>query len=119
MAAKAARIASRTDVSTSADPEERSPVGQEPVPDAPTGDVRSEPAQVKPAVRVRPVRLTVDVPPADHAALRRHLLDAAVELGVARVDGQDVMRALLRRYLGEEHLRRHILADLETRLRGK
>lgn len=60
---------------------------------------------VRTAVRVRPVRLTVDVAPADHAALARWCLDAAAELGVARVHGQELIRALLQRALRDAELR--------------
>ena len=63
-------------------------------------------------VRVRPVRLTVDVPPADHAALARWCLEAAQELGVARVHGQELVRALLRRALADAELREQVTRDV-------
>ncbi len=64
------------------------------------------------AVRVRPVRLTVDVSPADHNALARWCLDAAGELGVPRVHGQELVRALLRRALTDRSLRDAVLDDV-------
>ncbi len=64
------------------------------------------------AVRVRPVRLTVDVSPADHNALARWCLDAAGELGVPRVHGQELVRALLRRALTDRSLREAVLDDV-------
>ncbi len=63
-------------------------------------------------VRVRPVRLTVDVPPADHAALNRWCLDAAAELGLARVHGQEIVRALLHRALRNPELRAAITGEV-------
>jgi hypothetical protein len=63
-------------------------------------------------VRVRPVRLTVDVAPADHAALARWCLDASGELGVARVHGQELIRALLHRVLHDVELRDAVTADV-------
>lgn len=63
-------------------------------------------------IRVRPVRLTLDVAPADHAALARWSLDASAELGRARVAGQELMRALLRRALADPELRRLVVDDI-------
>jgi hypothetical protein len=59
------------------------------------------------------VRLTLDVSPADHAALRRLCGELAVQLGVAQVSGQDVQRALLRRVLVDEAARAQLERDLE------
>jgi hypothetical protein len=58
------------------------------------------------------VRLTVDVPPADHAALRRLCGELAVALGVAQVSGQDVLRSLIRRALSDEAARAQLERDL-------
>lgn len=66
--------------------------------------------------RVKPVRRTVDLPPTRHAALTEWCGETAVELGVARVTGQDVLAALVRRLLTDETLRRKIKADLEEDL---
>lgn len=68
-------------------------------------------------VRTRPVRLTVDVPPAEHAALRRLCLDLTDELadeldGRASVSGQDVLRALLAAALHEPAARARLVEHL-------
>jgi len=57
--------------------------------------------------------LTLDVSPAEHAALRRLCGKLAVELGVAQVSGQAVLRALLRRALVDEAARAQLERDLE------
>jgi hypothetical protein len=67
--------------------------------------------------RTKPVRLTVDVAPADHAALRRLCIDLAAELGVAQVSGQDVLRALLRRALVDDEARAQLARDLSMSVR--
>jgi hypothetical protein len=72
---------------------------------------------VSPQVRTRPVRLTVDVAPAEHAALGRLALDAAAELGLARIHGQEIVRALIRRLLADPQLRREVLADVAEQRR--
>lgn len=76
----------------------------------------SVPTEVRPPaeIRVRPVRLTLDVSPADHTALARWSLDASAELGRARVAGQELMRALLRRALADPELRRLVVEDIAT-----
>lgn len=61
------------------------------------------------------MRLTVDVPPADHAALRRLCVELAAELGVAQISGQDVLRSLIRQVLLDEDDAR---ARLARNLRG-
>lgn len=58
------------------------------------------------------MRLTVDVAPAEHAALRRLCVDLAAELGTAQVSGQDVLRSLLRRALGDVDARAQLARDL-------
>lgn len=70
-------------------------------------------------VRTRPVRLTVDVSPADHAALAHLALDAAAELGLARVHGQEIVRALIHRMLSEPDLQTHVLADIAAARRTR
>lgn len=64
--------------------------------------------------RTRPVRLTLDVSPAEHAALRRLCGELAIELGVAQVSGQAVLRSLIRRVLVDEAARAQLERDLET-----
>jgi hypothetical protein len=70
-------------------------------------------------VRTRPVRLTVDVSPADHAALAHLALDAAAELGLARVHGQEIVRALIHRMLSEPDLQALVLADIAATRRAR
>lgn len=117
LAAKAARIrerqtAPRPAVSASMEPQNSG--ASEPAPassddaGATTNARESRTDASSPTVRVRPVRLTVDVTPADHAALARWCLDAAGELGLARVAGQELVRSLLRRALEDQTLRAQI-----------
>jgi hypothetical protein len=65
-----------------------------------------------PAVREKPVRKTVDLPPHRYALLTQWCSETAVELGVARVTGQDVFNTLVARLLTDETLARKIRADL-------
>lgn len=65
-----------------------------------------------PAVRVKRVRRTVDLYAAQHAELDMWCTETARELGRARVTGQAVMEALVRRLLTDETLARKIRADL-------
>jgi hypothetical protein len=58
--------------------------------------------------------LTVDVAPADHAALGRLALDAAGTLGLARVHGQDIVRALIHRMLADPQLQHAVLQEIAT-----
>ena len=62
--------------------------------------------------RSRPVRRTVDLSPVHHAKLTEWCAETAVELGAARVTGQDVLRTLVARLLTDETLARKIRADL-------
>lgn len=73
-------------------------------------------------VRVRPVRVVLDVSPAQHAELAQLCLDLTAALGAGRLSrpgpaqvcGQDVLRALLRRALADETARAQLLEDLMT-----
>lgn len=65
-----------------------------------------------PRARAKLVRRTVDLAPTHHGQLQAWCAEAAVELGVARVTGQDVMRALVARLLTDETMARRIRADL-------
>lgn len=62
------------------------------------------------------VRRGVDLSPTHHAALTEWCNETAVQLGTARVTGQDVLRALVRRLLTDETLTREIRADLSDDL---
>jgi len=84
---------------------------------APSDTETSEAPRAAAPVRVRPVRLTVDVSPADHAALNRWCLDAAAELGTARVAGQEIVRALLARALTDPAMRTLVVADIAEQRR--
>jgi DNA invertase Pin-like site-specific DNA recombinase len=68
-----------------------------------------------PPVRTAPVRRTVDLSPAHHAELVVWCTETARQLGLARVTGQDVLRALVARVLTDETLARKIRADLAER----
>ena len=58
------------------------------------------------------MRRTVDLSAARHAALTRWCQITAVQLGTARVTGQDVLSALVRRLLTDDTLAREIREDL-------
>lgn len=66
-------------------------------------------------VLAKPVRSTLDLPPATHRDLQAWLGEAAVRLGRARVTKQDVLEAMVRRLLVDETLAKLILADLKER----
>jgi hypothetical protein len=61
----------------------------------------------------KPVRSTLDLPPATHRDLQAWLGESAVRLGRARVTKQDVLEALVKRLLTDETLTKRILADLK------
>lgn len=78
-------------------------------------EVAAAPARPLPAaaaVQTKPVRSTVDLSPARHAALKRWSGEIAVEIGRSRVTTQDVLRALVVRLLTDEVLARKIRDDL-------
>jgi hypothetical protein len=84
--------------------------------DAPAGtaapDHPARPLPAAPEVQTKPVRSTVDLSPARHAALKRWSGEIAVEIGRSRVTTQDVLRALVVRLLTDEVLARKIQDDL-------
>lgn len=55
-------------------------------------------------VRTTPVRVTVDLPPAEHAGLVQWCTQAAAELGMPRVSNQSVLRALVARLTRDPQL---------------
>lgn len=61
-----------------------------------------------PVVRQRPVRRTVDLPPTLHRELAQWCAEAAEELGLARVTGQEVLTALAARLVTDPDLSRVI-----------
>lgn len=114
LAAKAARLRARA----SSPPSSFHPVSTDISSSVDTGLVTPAAAQVPltpvaPSVRTKPVRLTVDIPPADHAALVRLAVDAATQLGATRVPGQELVRALIHRMLSDPQLQQQIVADVD------
>lgn len=65
-------------------------------------------------VRTAPVRCTVDLPPTEHAALKRWELEAAISTGSAEVTNQAVLRALVGRLLADEELAESVRQDLSN-----
>jgi len=115
--AKAQRLAAQPTASPAAGSEEVSTsVGEEVM--TPPRDVRRPAASGAP-VRTRPVRLSVDVAPNEHTELVRHSLAAAAELGAVRVHGQEIVRALLRRYLSDPGLQAQVLDDIRAERRAR
>jgi hypothetical protein len=82
---------------------------------AAAGDAEPKPATA-PVVRAKPVRKTVDLPPQRYAALTSWCAATAVELGVSRVTGQDVLNALTERLLQDETLADAIRDDLRKQI---
>lgn len=61
----------------------------------------------------KPVRSTLDLPPAVHRDLHVWLGEGAVRLGRARLTKQDVLEALVKRLLRDETLAKLVLSDLK------
>jgi hypothetical protein len=61
------------------------------------GDLKPKPEHVKPAegAGIKPVRVTLNIPPALYRQLRRWADAAADELGVPSVSQQNALRAML------------------------
>lgn len=74
------------------------------------------PRQILRSERSTPVRRTVDLPPVHHQKLATWCSETAVELGVARITGQDVLRLLVARLLTDETLARKLRTDLAEEL---
>jgi hypothetical protein len=71
---------------------------------------RSLPAA--PAVRTKPVRSSIDMPPSRHASLKAWCGETAVMLGKSDLPKNDVVNALVSRLLTDETLARKIRDDL-------
>lgn len=68
---------------------------------------RGAPAGRKP----QPIRSTMDLPPDEHAEFLKGAVDASTVTGQS-VRGQNVLRALVRRWLADPELQRAIIDDL-------
>lgn len=65
----------------------------------------SPPAPAAPSSRrTSPVRVTVDLPPATHIALKRWAADTAVAIGQPNVTNQAILRALVEQLLVDAEL---------------
>lgn len=80
------------------------------VPTPPPAEVIADEPIVAP--RQKGVRRTVDLSPNDHARLNTWQGQAAQQLGRARVSGQDVLEALVKRLLTDESLARQIRQEI-------
>ena len=123
IAAKAARLAgpaptrsSPTPVLTGVGEEEAGEVKLD-AQEEPRLPRRSATALPQPAPRTKPVRLSVDVPPSDHASLMQMAVGLANDLGATRVHHQEVLRALLRLAIEDEDLVNRIRAEIHHQRR--
>jgi hypothetical protein len=82
--------------------------------EAQIADPATRPAPAATQPLAKPVRSTLDLPPATHRDLQAWLNESAVRLGRARLTKQDVLEALVKRLLVDETLTKLILADLKT-----
>ncbi len=64
--------------------------------------------------RVKPVRVTTDLPPQTHRALTAMSVDLAQQLGVARVPHSDIVRALLAELETDPQLQRKVCSRLRS-----
>lgn len=63
-------------------------------------------------VLAKPIRSTVDLPPARHRSLKAWSAETATEIGRARVTTQEVINALVHLLLTDETLARKVRNDL-------
>jgi hypothetical protein len=80
-----------------------------------TERAHSAPLPAAAPVHTKPVRSTVDLAPARHAALKQWAGQAAIDIGQARVTTQDVLGALVFRLLTNDDLAEQIKQDLMRR----
>lgn len=87
---------------------------------AKTARIRTAHAEGNPAtpastrVRTTPVRVTVDLAPAEHAALVQWCAQTALDLGRPRVPNQAVLRVLVERLTRDPALAEEIRQQLST-----
>lgn len=112
LAAKAARMKAANQSAPSVEPQVDESPSTSVSTDLSTSVPQSAPPEVRQTVRSRPVRLTVDVAPTEHTELIQLTMQAAATLGAARVPGQELVRALIRRYLGDPQLQQLVLRDV-------
>lgn len=79
---------------------------------APAAPARVERTERAPAVQSKPVRMTVDLPPAQDRNFKRWAAEAADTLGRSRVTKQEVVTALIARLLTDPALAEQIITDL-------
>jgi hypothetical protein len=105
LAAKARQLAAKRAQEEAAAPSAAPAPAADAVPKVPAAASQS-------SIRVKPVRVTVDLSPGRFAAFKTWAGEAAVELGRSRLTNQDVVQALVSRLLTDETLARKIKADL-------
>lgn len=72
-----------------------------------------EPAAPRPPARTRPVRQTVDLPAAQHAALAAWRHDTALQLARTRLTTQDVLAAAVAALLEDDLVARRVRLRIE------
>jgi hypothetical protein len=65
-------------------------------------------------VLAKPVRSTLDLPPAVHRDFQSWLNESAILVGKARLTKQEVLEALVRRLMHDDRLAKLILSDLTS-----
>jgi hypothetical protein len=78
----------------------------------PSADTTHRPAPAADQPLAKPVRSTLDLPPAVHRDLQHWLNESATRMGRSRLTKQEVLEALVRRLLHDEPLAKLIMADL-------
>ncbi|MFJ4577621.1 hypothetical protein ACIP4W_41035 [Streptomyces sp. NPDC088846] len=70
------------------------------------------------SVRTAPVRVTLDLSPADHRALKRWCNSSAAELDLSQVPLASVLRILGKQLLADQELAARVRAELEQAAGG-